>query len=243
MALCVGLVNLCQWMWEEFRIGIAKQTLSRELRAMGYRKLSARPRHHAPLRLLKKLRRGCGPARARQADRSGRDRGLVCRRGPDRAEEQDHPTLGQARLATLGTARSTYRLNLYLRRHLPQERQGRRPRPAPLQHRRDEPASGRDRDGGGAGRSRRARPRPGRMAPVRQAHRAAEHHARPAAGQMSGTQPVENIWQFIRDNWLSNRVFRSYDDILEHCSYAWNKLVDQPWTIMSIGLRDWAHGY
>ena len=32
----------------EFRITIAKQTLSRELRAMGYRKLSARPRHHPP---------------------------------------------------------------------------------------------------------------------------------------------------------------------------------------------------
>jgi len=29
--------------------------------------------------------------------------------------------------------------------------------------------------------------------------------------------PVENIWQFMRDNWLSNRVFRSYDDILDHC--------------------------
>ena len=55
--------------------------------------------------------------------------------------------------------------------------------------------------------------------------------------------PVENIWQFIRDNWLSNRVFRSYDDILEHCCFAWNKLVDQPWTIMSIGLRDWAHRF
>ena len=38
------LVDLCQWIWEEFRVGIAKQTLSRELRAMGYRKLSARPR-------------------------------------------------------------------------------------------------------------------------------------------------------------------------------------------------------
>jgi hypothetical protein len=38
-------------------------------------------------------------------------------------------------------------------------------------------------------------------------------------------------------------VFRSYDDILDHCSYAWNKLVDQPWTIMSIGLRDWAHRF
>jgi transposase len=41
------LVDLCQWIWEEFRVGIAKQTFSRELRAMGYRKLSARPRHHA----------------------------------------------------------------------------------------------------------------------------------------------------------------------------------------------------
>ncbi len=41
------LVDLCQWLREEFRVGVAKQTLSRELRAMGYRKLSARPRHHA----------------------------------------------------------------------------------------------------------------------------------------------------------------------------------------------------
>ena len=53
--------------------------------------------------------------------------------------------------------------------------------------------------------------------------------------------PVENIWQFMRDNWLSNRIFRSYDDILDHCCFAWNRLVDQPWRIMSIGLRKWAH--
>ena len=53
--------------------------------------------------------------------------------------------------------------------------------------------------------------------------------------------PVENIWQFMRDNWLSNRVFKSYQDILDHCCYAWNKLADQPWLIMSIGTRQWAH--
>jgi transposase len=53
--------------------------------------------------------------------------------------------------------------------------------------------------------------------------------------------PIENIWQFLRNNWLSNRVFRSYDDILDHCCHAWNKLLEQPWRIMSIGLRDWAH--
>ena len=41
------LVDLIQWLWEEFRLAISKQTLSREVRAMGYRKLSARPRHHA----------------------------------------------------------------------------------------------------------------------------------------------------------------------------------------------------
>ncbi len=41
------LVDLIQWLWDEFRIPISKQTLSREVRALGYRKLSARPRHHA----------------------------------------------------------------------------------------------------------------------------------------------------------------------------------------------------
>jgi transposase len=53
--------------------------------------------------------------------------------------------------------------------------------------------------------------------------------------------PVENVWQFMRDNWLSNRVFNSYDDILDHCCRAWNRLTEQPWRIMTIGLRQWAH--
>jgi ElaB/YqjD/DUF883 family membrane-anchored ribosome-binding protein len=41
------LIDLAQWVWDEFALSISKQTLSRELRALGYRKLSARPRHHA----------------------------------------------------------------------------------------------------------------------------------------------------------------------------------------------------
>ena len=41
------LIDLAQWVFDEFRVSISKQTLSRELRAMGFRKLSARPRHHA----------------------------------------------------------------------------------------------------------------------------------------------------------------------------------------------------
>ncbi len=53
--------------------------------------------------------------------------------------------------------------------------------------------------------------------------------------------PVGNVWQFMRDNWLSNRIFKSYNDIVDHCCFAWNQLIDQPWRIMSIGMRDWAH--
>ena len=54
--------------------------------------------------------------------------------------------------------------------------------------------------------------------------------------------PVENIWQFMRDNWLSNRVFGSYTEIVDHCCDAWNKLIDQPDRIKSIGTRQWAYG-
>ena len=41
------LVDLAQWIWEEFRITASETTLGRVLKKMGYRKLSARPRHHA----------------------------------------------------------------------------------------------------------------------------------------------------------------------------------------------------
>ncbi len=40
------LVDLVQWVWEEFGVSVSRQTLGRELRALGFRKLSARPRHH-----------------------------------------------------------------------------------------------------------------------------------------------------------------------------------------------------
>src|SRR5215467_10484711 len=59
----------------------------------------------------------------------------------------------------------------------------------------------------------------------------------PRAPELNGQ---ENIWQFMRQNWLSNRIFKSFDDIVDHCCYAWNTLIDQPWKVMSIARRDWA---
>lgn len=53
--------------------------------------------------------------------------------------------------------------------------------------------------------------------------------------------PVENIWQFLRANWLSNRVFETYDAIIDAACDAWKRLIAQPHTITSSGMRDWAH--
>ncbi len=53
--------------------------------------------------------------------------------------------------------------------------------------------------------------------------------------------PVENIWQYLRANWLSNTVFEDYDAIIDAGCQAWNNLIDKPDTITSIGMRKWAH--
>ncbi len=53
--------------------------------------------------------------------------------------------------------------------------------------------------------------------------------------------PVENIWQFLRQNWISNRIFENYEAIVKACCVAWNKLMMDPGKIKSIGLRQWAY--
>ena len=52
--------------------------------------------------------------------------------------------------------------------------------------------------------------------------------------------PVENIWQDIWANWLSNRVFENYDTMTEAICKAWNNLIGIPEIIKSIGMRKWA---
>ncbi len=50
--------------------------------------------------------------------------------------------------------------------------------------------------------------------------------------------PVENIWQYLKQNYLSNRVFDTYEDIVDACCEAWNKLMAMPDRIASICTRD-----
>ena len=51
--------------------------------------------------------------------------------------------------------------------------------------------------------------------------------------------PVENIWQYLRQTWLSNRVFNTYEEIIDAACDAWRRLIAQPRTITSIGSRQW----
>lgn len=52
--------------------------------------------------------------------------------------------------------------------------------------------------------------------------------------------PVENIWQFLRQNFLSNRVYDDYRAIVDACCIAWNALMAMPERIRSIASRDYA---
>ena len=52
--------------------------------------------------------------------------------------------------------------------------------------------------------------------------------------------PVENIWRFLRQNHLANRIFDHYDAIVDACCNAWNALTAAPDTIRSIAKRPWA---
>jgi hypothetical protein len=151
--------------------------------------------------------------------------------------------VGEARHSPERAAGSANRIDLYLRCHLPETGQGRGSDPALLQYRSDEPTP----------REIAKAVAPGAHA-VLLVDQAGWHlSARlliPAnitilalPPKCPELNPVENIWQYMRENWLSNRVFKSYDDIVDHCCYAWNTLVDRPWKIMSIGLRQWAHEF
>lgn len=51
---------------------------------------------------------------------------------------------------------------------------------------------------------------------------------------------AENVWQYLRQTYLSNRVFQTYDAVVEAAAKAWNRLVAEVGRIASITTRSWA---
>jgi len=52
--------------------------------------------------------------------------------------------------------------------------------------------------------------------------------------------PTENIWQYLRQTYLSNRVFETWEAIVDACCDAWNRLTAETGRIKSIATRNWA---
>ncbi len=52
--------------------------------------------------------------------------------------------------------------------------------------------------------------------------------------------PVENVWQYLRGNQLSNTIWNTYDQILDACCQAWNALIHEPGRLASITQRLWS---
>jgi transposase len=207
------IVDLCQWLRDQFGVTIAEQTLSRELRAMNYRKLSARSRHHAQAEgAIDAFKKVSPPSWKRLLGRRASIpaiRGVVRRwlsaegDQPGRSEEQDHQVVRQALHPAVRSQGPADRIDLYLRRHLPPGGQGLRPVSAVVRH------SGDDLHLAAIS----AKVAAGRHA-VPLVDQAGWHHSErlvvppkitivPPPDNCPELNPQENAWQFMRDNWLS----------------------------------------
>jgi len=51
--------------------------------------------------------------------------------------------------------------------------------------------------------------------------------------------PIEQVWQWLRQNELANRCFKGYDDIVDECSRAWNSFISDASRVMKLCSRDW----
>ena len=241
------LVDLLGWLREEFDVSLSRQTLGRELRRLGFRKLSARPQDHA---------QDLGAVEASKKNLPAELEAIRARLPPGTAIElwwQDEARVGQKNAITRRWAR-----------------RGTRPR-APHDQRTMWayifgaicPAKGK-----AAGLVMPHANTEAMQAHLAEISAAVEPGAHavlildqagwhmsarlaipenvtllPLPPRSPELNPVENIWQYMRDNWLSNRIFADYDDIVAHCCDAWNKLLAQPERITSIGLRARAHRF
>ena len=69
-----------------------------------------------------------------------------------------------------------------------------------------------------------------------------ENMTRSATVQITGAQSGRKYLAVHAGQLALQPIFKSYDDIVDHCCFSWKKHVARPWLIKSIGMRKWAHG-
>src|SRR5690242_11081677 len=147
--------------------------------------------------------------------------------------------MGEAWFASACAARPTLRMGVSVRGDLPGAPHRRCHHHAGGEHRGHERASGRnqpprlDRGDRLAGAGWR------RLAQLTAAQSAGQQLL-PLPPYSPELNPVENVWEFLRGNWLSHRVWDTYEAILDACQDAWNKLMQSPERIASLTIRPWA---
>lgn len=52
--------------------------------------------------------------------------------------------------------------------------------------------------------------------------------------------PIENVWEYLRGNYLSHTVWDAYDQIVDACCKAWNAFIQDAATVASVTRRPWA---
>ena len=237
--------DLIMRLHEEFGLSVSDDTVYRALKELGFSHVSARPKAY------KQDPDAMEAFKKNFADRVAEIRAELAPGTPVEVWFQDEMRVGQKNKLTYRWARkgsrpradprSTHPIDLSVRRGVPRTRNRRCPRAAGLQHRSHAASSRRDRHQGHPRRPRHSHPRSSRLAWRQRSSRFPSNISLlPLPPRSPELNHQENIWQFMRQNWLSNRIFKSYDDIVDHCCYAWNTLIDQPWKIMSIARRDWA---
>jgi transposase len=51
---------------------------------------------------------------------------------------------------------------------------------------------------------------------------------------------IERLWLFLKERYLSHRLWQTYDDIIDAVCQAWNRVIDEPGRIKSLCSLDWA---
>ncbi|MDG1972885.1 MAG: IS630 family transposase [Paracoccaceae bacterium] len=240
------LVDLAQWAHEELGVSVSRQTLGRELRAMGYAKMTARPQHYAqdedaidafkkslpPIITAIRVENGWSPVEIWFQDeaRFGQKNKITrhwARRGTRPRAPHDQRTKWAYIFGAICPAegKGAGLVMPYCDTHAMAEH---------LKLISAEVATGAHAillldQAGWHTSSKLTVPDNITLVPI--------------PLRSPELNPIENVWQFLRDNWLSNRVFKNCDDIVALCCESWNKLMDQPWRITSIGRRKWAHEF
>jgi transposase len=235
--------DLIMRLYEEFGLSVSDDTVYRALKDLGFSHVSARPKaYKQDADAIDAFKKTLPPGWRRSARISHRAL-------PVEVWFQDEMRVGQKNKLTYRWARKDLRpradhdqgtQSTYLFGAVCPERGTGAALVLPACNASHAASSRRDRHQGHPWRPCHSHPRSSRLAGAKDLKVPHNISLLPLPPRSPELNSQENVWQFMGRNWLSNRIFKSSTTSSDHCCFASNTLIDQPWKIMSIARRDWA---